>query len=131
MMPDASFKEVFLQFARYVLNDNNNYNNNGFPAYNFFHQYFVEQMQKFQIPQPALVSWLTPAESKKAIQDFADYPELDISLMTEPIVLVNDICYPQVNIYHFYQQYRTGDSFGKLFDKTKSFNRIDSFGRRA
>lgn len=128
-MPNASLREIFFNFAKYVLNDDIN-SLTDFPAYDLFHRYFEKEIEKYKIPQPALVSWLTPEERTKVIQDLAMNPVLDISLINEPAPM-NGTSYPKVNLFHFRQQFQRAEDFGKIFDRTKSFDRTNSFGKRA
>lgn len=127
-MPNLQLREFFLQFAAYVLDDNNN-SPTGFPAYDSFYRYFDQLIQKLRIPQPAYVSWLTPEEREIAIQELVYNPVLDISRMNEPVP-IDENNYPKVNFNHFREQYYGASNFGALFDKTKSFDRTNSFAKR-
>lgn len=98
-MPNASMREIFLEFAKYVLDDSNN-KPTGFPAYDLFYRYFEQQIEKYRIPQPATVSWLTSQERTNAIRELTNNPVFDISLMSEP-TLIDETHYPTVNYSHF------------------------------
>lgn len=97
----------------------------GYPNYDGFYQFIEEQMEKYGISQPALVSWLTPDERTKAIQHLEHNPTFNISNIQKP---VPRSIYPDVNTTYFFEKYQadssSGSSFSGIFGK---LNILDIF----
>lgn len=115
---NEGFRRVFVEFAKNAFKDEINLwaNKNKrkladfqdttrFPLYDELYQIISEEIDKFKLPQPVLVSWLTDEENEKAKEKWQNEKLPDISSIKDRFENV-DAEYPEVNYNYFAELYR-------------------------
>lgn len=95
-------KIVLVQLAKYLFESTNNLLNgeNELSIYDQFYKLINNEIGKFKLPKPVLVSWLSREAKQKGKEESTDDAMTIISSIKDPLKM-SDVNYPEVKPNYF------------------------------